>query len=372
MRPDLWTPAPIGIASETLFSAADIEAYEREILANPSATETDASRFFSRIPRFLHLGNHAEIRREVVMVRPVGQARQRVDFFRRAYGRPFWDLIELKDPTVPTIVQADGLHPRLSAEVEKAISQALDYRGLIVANSLVRDQLKAKGVWVCRPQILVIVGRRDQAADQELVEVLYDRVRQRGPIEAWSYTDIYDFAKEHYAKNKLITVPSIHLATNERTAQQVAWDTMLAELHSNPDLLYTLPPHQFEQVVAHLLEAFGYTITLTPGRGDDGIDIVALHTGLLAETKLIIQCKRYAKDRKLGASDVRELLGVVAATGASKGLLVTTTSFTKEARSILGGERAKWAVEGKGFEDLVKWLGTYQDLLRGRDGNLLE
>lgn len=212
---------------------------------------------------------------------------------------------------------------------------------------------------------------KDQAADPELVEILYDRVRQRGPIEAWSYSDIYDFAKEHYSKNKLITVPSVHFATNEHTAVQVAWDTLLAELHGNPDLLYTLQPQQFEQVVAHLLEAFGYNVTRTPGRGDGGVDIVALHTGVLAETKLIVQCKRYAKDRKLGASDVRELYGVVASAGASKGLLVTTTSFTRGARTILDGERTRWAVEGKGFEDLVKWLGAYQDLLRGRDGNLL-
>src|SRR5262245_50060374 len=112
----IWTPAPIAIAHPNLFRRDEIDAYERQILANPSANEYDASHFFRNHPKFLYLGSAAEIRPEVTFQdTPSGQI-QRVDFFRRRYGEKFWDIVELKDPNKPLVVGLKGLHARLSAE----------------------------------------------------------------------------------------------------------------------------------------------------------------------------------------------------------------------------------------------------------------
>jgi Domain of unknown function (DUF4263) len=210
MTTDLWVQSPLAIAGPAVFSAAEIDEYEREILANPKATEHDASRFFQEFPKFLHLGSGAELRREVVLL----GSNQRVDFFRRSYGEAFWDIIELKHPHKPLVSKADGLHPRLSSDVEDAINQAMDYRDLIEADGELRNYLQSKGVAVCRPQITVVVGQNRGEVNPETLRKLYDRARNRGAVDPRSYTDIYTFAKEHYERSKLIIVPSWHISLN--------------------------------------------------------------------------------------------------------------------------------------------------------------
>jgi hypothetical protein len=74
----IWRRAPLALADAALFNAAEIEAYEQEILDNPRPTEHDASRFFQQHPKFLYLGTGAEVRREVVLL----GTNQRVDFPR--------------------------------------------------------------------------------------------------------------------------------------------------------------------------------------------------------------------------------------------------------------------------------------------------
>jgi hypothetical protein len=163
----IWTPASIAIAHPSLFTRADLDAYERQILANPSANEHDASRFFRNHPKFLYFGSAAEVRPEVSFQdTPSGQV-QRVDFFRRRFGEKFWDIVELKEPNKPFVVASTTMHARLSAEVDKAINQAQDYRDLLDSDGEARRTLESKGIRVWRPQILVVVGKRDQEIEEE-------------------------------------------------------------------------------------------------------------------------------------------------------------------------------------------------------------
>jgi hypothetical protein len=160
-------------------------------------------------PKFLYLGQGAEIRREVLLYRADGSPTQRIDFFRRSYGKEYWDIIELKDPRKPFAVGEAKLHPSLSADVEKAISQALDYREFIDESVEVRSQLIRKGLMVRRPQIIVIVGRHQGKLDPEKLQVLYDRVRSRGAIEALTYEDIYNFAVQHCQSNRVLITTAV-------------------------------------------------------------------------------------------------------------------------------------------------------------------
>src|SRR5438034_1374088 len=62
---DIWTPPIVAVSHPSLFTSAELESFERDILGNPAATEHDASRFFFRFPKFLYLGRGDEIRRRV-------------------------------------------------------------------------------------------------------------------------------------------------------------------------------------------------------------------------------------------------------------------------------------------------------------------
>jgi HJR/Mrr/RecB family endonuclease len=356
MTPKLWIPAPMALSGAILFTSDEIEAYERDILCNPAANEHDASRFFQSLPKFLHFGVGAEVRREVVLI----GTKERVDFFRRSYGEAFWDIIELKHPNKKLVAEAESLHPRLSADVDKAINQAQDYRDLIDSNGDVRAELKRRGIAVCRPQITVVVGREEGDIDPEMLRTLYDRVRSRGAIDAKSYTDIYNFAKENYGRTKAIIIPSLHFATNDHVLADVRLQELIDSIAKNPDVLYSLPPQDFEGIVGLLVESQGFDVEMTALMKDGGKDIIAIQEGI-GTTKVLIECKRYRN--RIGVDVVRSMHGVVAAEGATKGIVVTTSDFSQDALEYL--EENKFVLGGVDIKGLMRWIEEYKKRERG-------
>ena len=69
---------------------------------------------------------------------------------------------------------------------------------------------------------------------------------------------------------------------------------------------------------------------------------------------ILVQCKKYHRDRKVSRPVVKQLRADVADRGASRGLLVTTSYFTKPALDYL--DHAKYTLSGIDFEKLRSWL----------------
>jgi len=99
--------------------------------------------------------------------------------------------------------------------------------------------------------------------------------------------------------------------------------------------LAQLTGSQFEAWIGTLLERFGFRATVTQASGDGGIDIVAILDRPLVGGRYLVQCKRYAPDALVGVPAVREFYGtLVADRGAIKGLFITTSAFTAQAREF--------------------------------------
>lgn len=96
-------------------------------------------------------------------------------------------------------------------------------------------------------------------------------------------------------------------------------------------LLLKLPPEGFERLAQRILREAGFTqVVVTGHAGDGGIDgFGTLQVNALVSFKVIFQCKRYAKS--VSPSQVRDFRGAMAGR-ADKGIIVTTGSFTAEAR----------------------------------------
>jgi restriction system protein len=92
--------------------------------------------------------------------------------------------------------------------------------------------------------------------------------------------------------------------------------------------ILNLNPLEFEVLVGKLYSEIGYKIEFTKKSHDGGIDIFAFMDKVAHKEKLILQCKRYKNN--IGVKDIRELLGVVSDTKSNKGVLVTTSYFTRE------------------------------------------
>jgi len=97
------------------------------------------------------------------------------------------------------------------------------------------------------------------------------------------------------------------------------------------DLLLKLPPSGFERLSQRLLREAGFTqVVVTGSSGDGGIDgYGTLQINPLVSFKVLFQCKRYTKS--VSPSHVRDFRGAMAGR-ADKGIVITTGTFTAEAR----------------------------------------
>lgn len=97
------------------------------------------------------------------------------------------------------------------------------------------------------------------------------------------------------------------------------------------DTLLALPPAGFERLAQRVLRESGFTQVVVTGQsGDGGIDgYGTLQINPLVSFKVLFQCKRYAK--AVSPSHVRDFRGAMAGR-ADKGIIVTTGTFTAEAR----------------------------------------
>ncbi len=93
------------------------------------------------------------------------------------------------------------------------------------------------------------------------------------------------------------------------------------------DSLLDLSSRQFECLVERTYNKLGYSTALTPPQKDGGRDILADNAAPSRRERLRIECKRYNKP--VSVDLLRSLLGVVSSEKANKGVLVTSSRFTR-------------------------------------------
>ena len=137
-------------------------------------------------------------------------------------------------------------------------------------------------------------------------------------------------------------------------------DETLAEIQESLEQevltqLRSINPASFEHFVVRLLAAMGYGVGEVTGRsGDGGIDGV-IYEDRLKLDRIYLQAKRWA-DAPVGGPDINGYLGALAKHGANRGVFVTTSRFTQDARRAVelphlrlvlidGEELARLAVE---------------------------
>ena len=110
---------------------------------------------------------------------------------------------------------------------------------------------------------------------------------------------------------------------------------VLGELDARPNLA-ELSPSEFEALMTNLFEKMGLETRLTRASRDGGVDCVAWDMRPIIGGKVVIQAKRYKNT--VGVSAVRDLYGTMMNENASKGILVTTSSFGKASDEFANGK----------------------------------
>ncbi|WKB50841.1 restriction endonuclease [Eleftheria terrae] len=106
---------------------------------------------------------------------------------------------------------------------------------------------------------------------------------------------------------------------------------------------------QFEQLVGEAFRQQGYSVIERGGAGaDGGIDLVLRKAG----RKYLVQCKQW-KSTRVGVAVIRELYGVMKASAADGGFVVTSGRFTDEARAF-AKQQAVVLIEGAQLETMLR------------------
>ncbi len=133
--------------------------------------------------------------------------------------------------------------------------------------------------------------------------------------------------------------------------------TLMAELL---DLVLSQTPKFFEQLVVDLLKAMGYggsdmdAAMVTQYTKDDGIDGI-IKEDKLGLDKIYIQAKRW--NTVVSKPEVQKFIGALDEQKANKGVFITTSSFSKEAKELPNKASKKIVlIDG---EQLAKYMIEY-------------
>jgi len=91
---------------------------------------------------------------------------------------------------------------------------------------------------------------------------------------------------------------------------------------------------EFEDLIGHTYGRLGYEVVHRGGpRSDGGVDLELRRAG----ERVLVQCK-YWKAWKVGVKPVREFWGVVSSEGATRGLFITTATYSSAAKEFARGQ----------------------------------
>ncbi len=110
--------------------------------------------------------------------------------------------------------------------------------------------------------------------------------------------------------------------------------------------------YEFEDFIANLLRQKGFKVTQTDYSNDGGVDLIAEYNQPLFSGKYIVQCKKYT-DNLVGQPELRDLYGVVMSESANKGILITTSDFTTQAKNFAKGKNLE-LINGKILNSMIE------------------
>lgn len=196
-------------------------------------------------------------------------------------------------------------------------------------------------------------------ASRHGVWTLTEKARSLGKVSAAQAREIYRAVAVEFAKSPGKTSSSaVTQATDEQVAPaSEAEHTLINYREAVAARLQSLPPSGFERFCQRLLRESGFEeVTVTGRSGDGGIDGVGiLQVNALVSFKVLFQCKRYTGS--VTPSQVRDFRGAMMGR-ADKGIIITTGSFTSDARkeAVRDGVPAIELVDGEKLVNMLEQL----------------
>lgn len=166
-----------------------------------------------------------------------------------------------------------------------------------------------------------------------------------------------------FAPSILTLTPVKPILNIDRTDSRFIESKEVANIDSEGYNLATMPWEDFEYFVRELFDKMfnknGGEVKVTQASHDGGVDAIAFDDDPIRGGKFVIQAKRY--NNVVPAAAVRELYGTVINEGAVKGILITTSSYGKDAHkfakdkplSLISGQELLGILNQYGYSNLT-------------------
>lgn len=210
---------------------------------------------------------------------------------------------------------------------------------------------------VCCPKCRNLIEVEYEASEYPVGMPNYYETNARGGtiIRGFSDVDVY-FEDELYSFEE---ESRLYLPEEKRIITNLCdgISELLYEVSKKPDIVYSIEPRKFEELIARIFSIHGFDIQLTKKTRDGGRDIIAIKSDLDIRLKYLIECKRYAADNPVNVELVRALYGVQMQEGANKSVLATTSRFTADAKEFASKQNTtEWAMDLKDINDIRQWI----------------
>ena len=224
-------------------------------------------------------------------------------------------------------------------EIHRESRTKLNYRLAWARNYLKRIDLienSSRGVWA-----LTEIGKNTKEVDKEKVK---KTVIKKDKQE-----------RSHKSIEKENDIPTNHEKTEE--IQDFDWQDKLIKT------IREITPDQFERLCQRLLRELGFINVVVTGRTNDGgIDGKGIYKiGSVLSFHVVFQANRY--QGSVSTSVIRDFRGAMSGR-ADKGLILTTGSFTREAKkeSVRDGAVPIDLIDGNEFAERLKNLSLGVEL----------
>lgn len=178
----------------------------------------------------------------------------------------------------------------------------------------------------------------DDATPEVEMKKRIERYLHLVSITSTFYEEFLDEQNRIILPDKKIVLPSdFDIVTSVSEINE----EMMRYLAKHPEYMHKLEPRRFEEMVARLFEDMGFSVELTPGSKDGGVDVYIARNEKFGRILYAVQCKRYAPNRPVGLSVIRNMYGVLGIdehkpTGA---IIATTSYFSRDAKKEVIDQR---------------------------------
>jgi hypothetical protein len=222
---------------------------------------------------------------------------------------------------------------------------------LIYIDTIDKDMLRhyVKEEFQDFPQILEHIKEYYKSSSfWESVNFYHDSLKNL--IELLDIQNTYNLKQYDYSLYKPVT-------KNNNLISPI--EVAIHESKVNPNIIFNMNPHRFEEFIARIFINMGYNVELTKKTRDGGRDIFGFRDA--DKKKVAIEVKRYSPKNPISIGLVQRFVGANVVEDVTDMLFVTSSRYTKPSRNYNDKFNSKntMKLELNDYSDIIKWINDY-------------